>query len=336
MDSPEPQTAGTAEAPLYVRWGADRSPFAIELRLDLVRQIRSEIDRAENDGIEIGGVLVGSLPTAYSATLRIEEIEIIARSPQDGATFMLDPGQQDRFAEVRWRSRAREKTAVGMFRSHLRPGNLRPSLADRTLLSSEFQGPVYALLLVQAQALRHAAFFIAAHGQLPVEPSVREFKWEESDFRALPEIDPETPALPPVNSVDADLRGSRWKMGAIVAMCLVVAAFALFFLGRGVISSDLGLSSLFGASRQLQLEASGSNGQLRISWNHTARELDSATGATVRVRAGDSTRDVKIGLDELRLGAVILENDSSTAEVTLALEAPGASATSQTVFWQSR
>ena len=336
MHTSEPQTAGTAEAPLYIRWGADRSPFAIELRLDLVRQIRSEIDRAENAGIEIGGVLVGSLPTAYSSTVRVEEIEVIARSPQDGATFMLDPGQHDRFAEVRWRSRAREKTAVGMFRSHLRPGNLRPSLADRTLLSSEFQGPVYALLLVQAQSPHHAAFFVAAHGQLPVEPSVREFKWEESDFRALPEIDPETPVLPPVDSGIRYPRANRWKAAGIIAVCLLVAASALFFLGSGVVDSGLGLNFLFGASQQLQLEASASEGQLRISWNHSARELDGATGATLRVRVGEETRAIKIGLDELRLGAVILDNDSPSAEVTLALDTLGSSPTNQTVFWQNR
>jgi hypothetical protein len=336
MHKPEPQTAGTAEAPLYIRWGADRSPFAIELRLDLVQQIREALGNAENSGIEIGGVLVGSLPTEYSSTVRVEDIEMIARSPQDGATFMLDPGQHDRFAEVRWRSRTRDKTAVGMFRSHLRPGKLRPSLADRTLLSSEFQGPVYALLLVQSQVPNQAAFFVAAHGQLPVEPSVREFKWDESDFRALPEIDPEPATAATLAAEASKSRPRRWRAGVIAAICLIAgAASAFFFLGNGV-ADHVGFASLFGSKQGLRLEARPANSQLRISWNHFSQELDNASGATVRIRAGNKTREVKIGPDELRLGSLILENTDSAVEVTLALQAPGSSPISQTVFWQNR
>ena len=81
------------EAPLYIRWGADRSPYAIELKLELVGRIRQEMVSAESTGVEIGGVLVGSLPNSYSSTLRIDDIEMIPRSAQDGATFMLDPSQ---------------------------------------------------------------------------------------------------------------------------------------------------------------------------------------------------------------------------------------------------
>lgn len=336
MKELEPQTASTAEAPLYIRWGADRSSFAIELRLDLVRQIREEMARAENAGIEIGGVLVGSLPTAYSATVRVEDIEIIPRSPQDGDTFMLDPGQHDRFAEVRWRSRAREKTAVGMFRSHLRPGKLRPSLADRTLLSGEFSGPVYALLMVQAQAPHQAAFFLATHGQLPVEPSIPEFKWEESDFRSLPEIDPEAPVVPPVMPAPPRA-GRRWLWSAVAALLSVAAGLALFIFGRENILPNIDFAELFGPSQQqLQLEAKPLDRRLLISWNRSAHELDKATGGILRLRTGGKSQEIKVGVDELRLGTIVFENSSPAVEVTLAIDAPGASPTSQTVFWQNR
>ena len=336
MNEPEVQTAGSTEAPLYIRWGADRSRLAVELRLDLVHQIRAEIDHAENDGIEIGGVLVGSLPTAYSSTVRVEDVEIIPRSPQDGATFMLDPGQHDRFAEVRWRSRAREKTAVGMFRSHVRPGKLRPSLADRTLLSGEFAGPVYALLLVNAKQPHQAAFFLAAHGQLPVEPSVGEFKWEENDFRGLPEVDPESPVSLPAAPVPIKSRRRGWRVAAVAMVALAVAVAALVLFSRGLMPLNFSLAGLIGESQQLQLEAKPSNDQLQISWNRFAHELDSATGGTLRIRKGTETREIKIGADELHLGTVVLENHSAAVEVTLALDVPGSSPTSQTVYWQRR
>ena len=68
-----PEQQATEEAPLYIRWNAERVPYAVELRLELVAEISKEMARAEKSGIEVGGVLLGWLPSAASATLRIEE-----------------------------------------------------------------------------------------------------------------------------------------------------------------------------------------------------------------------------------------------------------------------
>src|ERR1700684_3498436 len=165
------------EAPLYVRWNPDRSPCAVELRLDLVAQIADELARAESSGMEIGGVLVGSPPNAYSPTLRIGDVELVPRAVEEGAIYVLDPGQHDGFAEIRARARARQRDAVGFFRSHLRPGAMRPSLADRSLLSGEFRERVFAVLLIEGREPHTATFFLAANGHLPGEPSVRNFRF---------------------------------------------------------------------------------------------------------------------------------------------------------------
>ena len=69
-----PERESSDDAPLYIRWSPDRSPYAIELRLDLVPKILQELAEGERLGIEIGGVLVGSFPDAYMPTMRIEDV----------------------------------------------------------------------------------------------------------------------------------------------------------------------------------------------------------------------------------------------------------------------
>ncbi|MBV9679589.1 MAG: Mov34/MPN/PAD-1 family protein [Acidobacteriaceae bacterium] len=315
------------EAPLYIRWGADRSPYAIELKLELVSKIRQEMVAAESAGVEIGGVLVGSLPNSYSSTLRIDDIEMIPRGPQDGATFMLDPSQEDRFAEVRWQARAKERTALGLFRSHKRPGHLRPSIADRTLLSAEFQNTIHALLLVGATEPYTAGFFISADGQLPPESSVREFRFDESEFKSLPELDLEPQDQRPTQKLKS--RGGPGTVAALVAIALGVVAL-LWYLNQSVIS----LPSFSSHSQQLQLAVTGENRLLHVSWNHAAKDLDHASGATLIIRNNTGVREIKLGADELRLGSVDCEVNSPSVEMTLALNKPGSVSISQSVSWK--
>ena len=317
-----------SEAPLYIRWGADRSPYAIELKLELVGQIRQEMAAAESAGVEIGGVLIGSLPSSYSSTLRIDEIEMIPRGPRDGATFMLDPSQEDRFAETRWQARAKERTALGLFRSHKRPGHLRPSIADRTLLSAEFQNTIYALLLVGAAEPYTAGLFIATDGQLPPESSVREFRFDESEFRSLPELDLEPQDQRPTQKLKT--RGGPGTVAALAAIALGIA-FLLWYFNQSVVP----LPSFVSRPQQLQLAVTGENRLLHISWNHAAKDLDRAAGATLIIRSNNTgVREIKLGADELRLGSVDCEVNSPSVEMTLALNKPGSVSISQSVTWK--
>ncbi len=315
------------EAPLYIRWGADRSRYAIELKLDLIAEVRQELAAAEAAGIEIGGVLVGSLPNDHSSTLRIDDIEIIPRSPGDGVTFMLDPSQEDRFAEVRWRAREKERIALGLFRSHIRPGHLRPSIADRTLLSAEFQNAVHALLLVQAAEPYAAAFFISAEGQLPPEPSVREFRFDEAEFKSLPELDLEPPDPRPTKQLQR--RGGFGTRVALGGIALGIVAL-LWYFNQSVVP----LGWFAPRSQQLRLAVTGENRLLRVSWNHAAKDLDHASGGILIIRSSTTVREIKLGLDELRLGSVECEVNSPNVEMTLSLNKPGSVSISQSVIWK--
>jgi hypothetical protein len=315
------------EAPLYIRWGADRSPYAIELKLELVGKIRREMAAAESAGVEIGGVLIGSLPDNRSATLRIDDIEMIPHSPQDGTTFMLDPSQEDRFAEIRWQARTKERTALGLFRSHKRPGHLRPSIADRTLLSAEFQNTVYVLLLVGTAEPHMAACFISSDGQLPPESSVREFRFDEAEFRSLPELDLDAQDQRPTQKLK-----SRGSPGTVIALLAIASGvFALIWYFN---QSIMPLWLLTPRPQQLQLAVTGENHLLHMAWNHSAKDLDHASGATLIIRSGAGVHEIRLGADELRLGSVDCEINSPNVEMTLALDRPGSVSISQTVVWK--
>lgn len=327
---PIPNAPEAGEAPLYVRWGPSGSPYAIELKLDLVSKIRSLLSSAA-EGVEIGGVLVGSLPNPQSPTLRVEEVEMIRRRDKDGATFIIDPSQENRVEEVRVRAREMGRSAVGLFRSHRRPGALRPSLADRGLISSLFVEPVCALLLIEGNEPYSAAFFLGQNRQLPAEPSVREFKFDEREFKSLPEVEPE-PLRPRPPQPRPPKPESRTNLSAVwIAAGGLIAASLLYMILQ---ASGMGRAIPLFRSNQLGVTASREGPGLRVSWNNSSRAFDNASGARLVIkRNGTGEQTVQLGVDELRLGAVEMENAAARVDVTLAVEVPGSSSPTQTVTW---
>jgi proteasome lid subunit RPN8/RPN11 len=322
-----------ADAPLYIRWGPDRSPFAIELKLDIVPRITAELYWAERLGIEVGGVLIGYFTNTVSPILRIDDFEMIPRGPNDGAIYMLDPNQRERFVQIHRAAAARDKTPVGFFRSHFRSGPMRPSLADRSLLSGELKRPIYTLLLIQAQEPHKANFFVATDGQLPSEASVDEFRFSEREFLGLPEVQVETSELE--RSIGRRRRSSETVQNVLVGLLLVIvlAAFCWWWVSERGFDS---LRRLDFSSKPMNLVITPDGGLLRISWNHSASELSRASDATLAIADGGSRREVKLGADELKLGAIEYERISERVQVTMQLTSGGTVTSAQTVDWSAR
>jgi hypothetical protein len=317
------------QVPLYVRWNPDRSPHAVELRLDLVARISAELSQAERLGIEIGGLLLGTLPGAESPTLRIDDVAIIGRRFEDGAIYMLEPGQQQRFAEIREEAKSQGRVAVGFFRSHLRPGPLQPSVADKTLMAEQFGQSLFVFLLIQSRDPRTASFFLSSNGQLPDQPSVRKFFFDDSEFKFLPEVAGEevevqaTDLLQPPSVVDQRYRWLAVASIAAMAILLILGAFAG------------GISRLFRpASNKVDLEviSNGAN-VLQISWDHSAPLVKRARGAVLTIVDGRSRREIHLGPDELRLGEVDYEHQAHRVNLSLVLESPGTNLPPQTYDW---
>lgn len=328
---PTPNAPEVSDAPLYVRWGPSNSPYAIELKLDLVNKIRNLLTTA-GDGTEIGGVLLGSLPSSYSATIRVEDVELIRRGDNEGSTFIIDPSSENQVEDVRQRARETGRSVVGLFRSHRRPGALRPSLADRGLISSLFVEPVCVLLLIEGNEPHSAAFFIGQDRHLPAEPSVREFKFDERDFKLLPEVEPEPAKQRMPEPQRPKPKASRFPVwigaGGLAGACLLY----LVWQGSGTAK---GIPLL--RSNHLDLAASREGPGLRVTWNNSSRAFDNASGARLLVKTGASEEQaIQLGPDELRLGAVEIDNSSPRVDVTLVVEVPGSSPVTQSVNWERR
>lgn len=316
------------EAPSYIRWGLEDSKYAIELKLELGAAISRELARALPSDIEVGGILIGSLfKTPAGTTLRIDEIEMVPRRPEDGAIYTLGPEYQKRFPEVRAATKTRHKMPVGFFRSHCRSGPLRPALADRTMLASEFKHSAYAFLLIEGREPHKAVFFLAESGELPNEPAVREFRFSEAEFKALPEVEAEdiNPAARPDASARPDINWYAW--GAALAGLLL--ALALWFsAGRPSLSEWLQPSS-----SQLNLKLQARNELLRISWNHDARQIGPASNAALTIADGQSRREIKLGADELKLGSIEYDSAGRPVTVTLSVNNGDAAPLKQTASW---
>jgi hypothetical protein len=315
------------EAPLYVRWNPERTPFAIEMKLELVARMGAEIANGNRLNFETGGVLVGSFPSSAVPTLRIDDFIPVPRRADDGQVFMLNPAEHERFAQVRWLGVSREKTAVGFFRSHLRPGPLKPSIADRGLLSEHFR-EVYVLLLVEGREPNRAAFFIAANRELPDQPSVREFRFDEAEFKSLPEMQPEEAREQEPATEGRRLAWRPWW--AVLFAFVLLACAALVWSTHGS-----GGAGPFGNPAAINLSIAGTGPVVKISWNHAAREIAHASGATLTVVDGGSRREIALGEDDLMLGAIDYKRSTGHVEAALTLKVPGGSAT-QTANWQAQ
>lgn len=221
---------------------------------------------------------------------------------------------------VRERARAQGCVILGLFRSNLRPGTLSPALADRSIVLSQFEQSVCALFLIQGRQPYSAAFFVAKDGRLPEEATVREFRLDEDEFNALPEIYRNQGQLPEETKTEK----SRLPVYRLLAAALVIV-IALFVWG----------SWRRPPANQLGLTLSTSAGLMKISWDHSARAISKAQGATLVIQDGRNRGEVKIGLDELRLGSVEYQPATAHVGVTISLDAPG-SHPAQSADWTAQ
>ena len=238
--------------------------------------------------------------------------------------FMLDPREHDRFATARWEDTRNGRMTVGFFRSHRRTGPLRPSLADRALLTGEFAGQIYAALLISVSDPLTAAFFVASLGVLPESPSLPEFPFDERAFSSLPEMpasgDP-TPTSELYAPQSRPLPIWRYTLAALIVLVLVLGGVYYWTL-----QADLG--------RGIELTVAGDR-VLNISWNHSLPEVRKASSAKLIVNDGVSRREVTLTPDDLTTGTVAYRRLTGQVQVTLILQMPGSLAVIQSSNWRS-
>jgi hypothetical protein len=325
------QQQSPEETQQYVRWTPYRSPYAIELKLQLVPRLVNEIAAAEKLGIEIGGVLLGSVTDSKPAALRIEEFELVPRNVDNGQVYMLDAGQRQYLTGVRVGATVRGLSAVGFFRSHLRPGPLRPSLADRSLLVGQFKDPVYTVLLIQAREPRMGAFFLALNGQLSTEPAIEEFRFGDRELSSAREFRPSVASEKYNPGSEDTSRGT--PAGHRISRYGLMLLLFLLLLGTGVLFWPL-VTGLLSSLNRLDLAVAGNDHVLKISWNHAASDMARATDASLFIADGTNRRMIRLGRDELRWGTVEYETRTQQIHITLTVNMPGSTPLSESADWQ--
>jgi hypothetical protein len=314
---------GKKDTALYIRWEPAQSPYTIELKLELAARIAQATRLAKEEAnMEIGGVLLGALPTNNRPTLRIDDVEMIPRRAADGPVFLLGPKESERFIAASAKSSEGGPVALGLFRSHTRSGPLRPSLADRTLIAEMFRSDVCVLLLVEAVSSM-ASLFVGLNQSIPEQPAIDPFHLDTEELAALPEGGRPKAAKDGV----ARSRKAPYVAAAILAGTIAAAAYAW-----SGISTPL---PLMPAGDNPHLTVSGSE-VLKISWDHRAHLIQEATSAKVLLVDGESAREITLSHDELRSGALEYERRNRTVQIMLVLTMPGDFSVTQSVAWRAR
>jgi hypothetical protein len=324
---------GEQETPLYVRWTPDTCPYALEMRLDLITRLKSEMDQSEAAGVEIGGVFLGVLPIQDAPTLRLDDLILVpgSASPQPSlmTEFSLDPEQVKHLARMSVESRAAGRPFVGFFRSHLRSRYMLPSPADLSMLAPQFPEGIFAFLLIgpRRNSTREAAFFLALAGQLSPAPSFPPFALEEGMFQMLPEVPAE--ATEDVRNFQIAHARPQIPWPAVLSFALV-----LFLIGTWTMGSDIA-QYFRPASNLIDLNVIRSGSNLKITWDHSAPVLSGALGATLVITDGKSHRELKLDQDDLKLGQVSYERLTKKVSVVMSLDSPGVTVVPQTFDWVS-
>ena len=184
------------------RWEVPEKPVAIELDLSVVDNLGAEILRAvgavPRRGIEVGGILLGSVEPGNPALVHIRDFEAVPIEYMHGPSYVPSDRDLERFVEAVRRPRSTPDgplRAVGYYRSHTRDG-LALAPEDVKLLSELFHENEAVILLVHPSVLHAstAGFFFRENGVLYGEKSSLEFPFRRPELGGGPAQRPQREA----------------------------------------------------------------------------------------------------------------------------------------------
>ena len=321
----------------YIRWPSGNANYLVELNSDVIHELNSEVAAAEKSGIEIGGLLLGSLEPSPIPTLRVESLEIIAPGPEDGPLYLLSPQQQEEFAAASQRATARVGVPVGFFRSHLRSGPLALSLADKGFLWKQFRSATYLALLIEAREPHKAHLSVWKSGQVAFQSPLPAFPFDDErpespDFvteavNPSPETFSSTVLEPPVP-----------KQGRTMSPDLLVLC-SVFLFALGIVLWPVWQATFGGpwaplSPDHIALSVQQQGPDLRVTWDKKMPEISRAEGATLTILDGSRRSELRLGKDDLKFGSVVYPYASRKVETSLALNMGNTGSLTQSATWQ--
>ncbi len=336
-----------------LRFEHTRSPYVIELQLDLVPRLLEEISRRASEGVEVGGLLIGSFPRAAVLTLRIQDFVLIERRTDDDAYYNLNPEQRARLSTTRHNLIQEQRSVLGFFRSHLRREKLALSADDRDLLATEFRRAIHTVLIIKAKSPYDAAFFVTdTEGALQAGPPLPDFQFSGgeliqtvpvatvksvpmssiavADSSAISQAMVEQKAvLPAVHEIINVLDRKMVLLGSALACCVILASLAL--------TAGASLTErLFPSQKALRLTVVDQENMLEVHWNHQQPDLRQATSALLIIRDGKEERRLMLTVPELRFGSVAYQRRTNQVEFRLSVELPDSVELAQSVVWSPK
>lgn len=358
----QPFPASTPD-PERFHWEVPGKRVSVLVDLDVVERMEAEVLHAfgasANLGGEVGGLLLGSVVSHDRGyTVQVTDFESVPISEEQPEFDLKSEADAGRFARAvgRWEWTPEKETyAVGMFRSHTRPG-LGMIEQDFDLFQRHFPDPSAVLLLIKPFATRasSAGFFFREEGGIHGDASYLEFPFRRRELSAVGEDLPGSagfeqaaqgiPSMATATSVlgigpdkaepmpSDELKfglpttkidessGKRLRSGWV----WIPLSFIFLLLGV-VLGFQVALSvrsHVPSGFRQdpyaLNLSISPAGDSLHVRWDRNSPAVQAATRGWLTIQDGGGQKTVDLDVTQLQNGSVIYRRAS--AEVRFRLE----------------
>jgi hypothetical protein len=336
----------------------------VHLHLDAVDRILAEVMRGygavPKRGVEVGGVLIGSIEKGARTIVRIEDFEPVACQYKRGPSYLFVAGDREAFEDAcrRWEPNPAQPTyAVGFFRSHTREG-FSLSAEDVELMDHYFPSPVGVALLIKPYATKVsvASFFVREKGRFP-DTALLEFPFRRRELtgeeapprrtmlervprrREMPSdaaiAAPEQTAPEPAYGYSEPARPPKrpawvWLPLSFVFLVLGVALGLLVGLTLGPRTS----SSTADYSLGLSVIKDGDN--LSVKWNRDAPAVKAADKGLLEIQDGAFAKPYDLDAAQLRNASILFTPSSKSVRFRLTVyPSPGVTVV-QVVEWRSQ
>jgi hypothetical protein len=307
-------------------WTDEVRSVVIELSLPVVDRLSLEAMEAFKSvprrGLEIGGVLLGSIRRARDGQTRIS-VEDYAEVPSEhrsGPSYQLSAADLDALD----RACKTNPRAVGMYRTATKSETICLHQDDTNLFERNFSSVAAVFLLVHP-ATRTAAFCLKGPEGLAV---AHEFPFHAAELASgsteSENADPEQPTATVGRSSSARVR--VWSVRA-AALLLGGALGALgwrWLQPRAPTAVPVHTAAVQPTvdTGHVGLNVSRDGRMLRLAWDHHAAAIREADHALLHILDGNHQTDLKLAPNELQDGTLSYWPDS--ADVTFRLEVFGA------------
>ena len=356
-------------------WEVPGRPVAIEIGYEVIERIRREVcsglQPGQRRGLERGGILLGTIEPGDKLRVRIQDIEPVPCSYEDGPSYVVRGQTRERFSAAvnRRRAGAGPLKPVGFYRGHTRPGLVLDS-NDHEALDRWFPEEGAVALLVKPFTTRApvAGFFFRENGAFRTDTSYKEFPFRREELGGGPAGDSDReadvnaklwterlvaeeaaaetkaksegeqpPGEPLTDTTVVPKRTLRLRGGWV----WIPLSFIFLLLGT-IIGFQIALSvtSRPVASSEadpfdLRLTATPSAGSIHVRWDRHARAITGAKKATLFISEGGKEKAVELDAAHLRNGSVVYRK--ATGEVTFRLNVvtSAGSVISQTVEFRT-